>query len=192
MSLVLTNSPTIEPVSLAETKLHLRVDSPTDDMLIASLITTSRMQIEQALSLALLAQTWSYFIDAWPHDPLLLPLAPVIQLDLVRAFGLDDTPTVFLPLAFQLDGHAQPPRLARRSVAPGFGPLRKLNGIEIVFTAGFGAAASDVPAPIRHALLLLVAHWYEQRSLTDALPSNLKLPEAIAALLMPWRTLRLT
>jgi hypothetical protein len=35
---------------------------------------------------------------------------------------------------------------------------RELNAFEVAFTAGYGDAASDVPAPIRHALTLLGAH----------------------------------
>ena len=37
------------------------------------------------------------------------------------------------------------------------------NGFEIAFIAGYGDAPPDVPAPIRHALKLLVAHWFEHR-----------------------------
>ena len=37
------------------------------------------------------------------------------------------------------------------------------NGVEIDFVAGHGDAPADVPPPIRQALLLLIAHWYEHR-----------------------------
>jgi uncharacterized phiE125 gp8 family phage protein len=43
-------------------------------------------------------------------------------------------------------------------------PLRAMNGLEIDFTAGFGEAGTDVPDPLKRAILLLVAHWYEFRA----------------------------
>ena len=39
----------------------------------------------------------------------------------------------------------------------------RLNAFEVDFTAGDGDEADDVPGPIRHALKLLVAHWFERR-----------------------------
>ena len=51
-----------------------------------------------------------------------------------------------------------------------------------------GATAADVPAPIRHALLLMVAHWYENREPTDA-PT--RLPAPISELLAPYKSARL-
>ena len=54
MSLVMTGAPALEPVTLAEAKTHLRVGSALEDVFIASLITTSRLQVEAILGLALI------------------------------------------------------------------------------------------------------------------------------------------
>lgn len=69
MSLVLTSGPALEPVTLAEAKAHLRVDHNHEDSLIQSLIITSRLHIEAALGLALITQSWAYFLDRWPKAP---------------------------------------------------------------------------------------------------------------------------
>jgi len=37
------------------------------------------------------------------------------------------------------------------------------NAVAVRFVCGFGPEALDVPAPIRHALLLLIGHYYENR-----------------------------
>ena len=42
-------------------------------------------------------------------------------------------------------------------------PGRAASGIEIRFTAGYGAAPGDVPEALRQGLRLLVAHLYEHR-----------------------------
>ena len=68
MTLVITSGPA-RARQLAEAKAHMRIDARAEDALIASLIVTSRLHIEAALGLALLSQTWSYFVDAWPRAP---------------------------------------------------------------------------------------------------------------------------
>ena len=165
MPLVLTAGPAVEPVTLAEAKAHLRVDGTAEDTLIASLIVTSRLHVEAALGLALITQSWSYFLDAWPRGPeLALPLRPVQSIAAVRSTP-PTSPSPSSPAdTYLLDGAGAPaaPR-APAARSPGPTPGRIANGIEIAFTAGYGDAAADVPAPIRQAILLLVAHWYEHR-----------------------------
>ena len=59
-----------------------------------------------------------------------------------------------------------------------------LRNIAIAFTAGYGDAESDVPAPIREAILEIVADLYANRGET-----NVETPLAALALLAPYRVL---
>jgi uncharacterized phiE125 gp8 family phage protein len=191
MSLILTSQPALEPISLAEAKAHLRLDTSTEDLLITALISTARLQIEAALSIALIHQTWTYVLDRWPPTPNInLPLSPVAELLAVRTFDQDHLPTPQPLTAFQLDGSATPPRL-RRNASTTAPTLRAMNAIEISFIAGFGATPASVPAPIRQALLLLVAHWFEHRDPADAEQPATTIPDAISSLIAPWRPVRL-
>ena len=191
MSLVMTSGPALEPISLAEAKAHLRVDGSAEDPLIQSLIVTSRLHIEAALGLALITQSWSYYLDRWPKaGRLVLPLRPVAAVSHVRLWsdmGLSET---LAPSLFLLDGHGMPPRLVALSGTPPLAPGRSVNGIEVAFTAGFGAAPSDVPATIRHALLLLVAHWYENREPVEIGAGVNAVPAMVSDLLAPYRRRR--
>jgi uncharacterized phiE125 gp8 family phage protein len=192
MALIMTSSPAIEPVTLAEAKLHLRVDSATEDALISSLILTSRLHVETALDLALITQSWSYFIDRWPADPVItLPVRPVQSITAIRLYADDGTYETIAPARYTLDGASTPARLIRRDASTFQKPKRIANGIEIAFTAGYGNTAADVPAPIRHSILLLVAHWYEHREIVDAEPSAVRIPSLVSTLLTPYRTVRL-
>ncbi len=38
------------------------------------------------------------------------------------------------------------------------------DAVVVTWWAGYGAAGSSVPAAIRHAILMLVGYWYENRS----------------------------
>ncbi len=68
---------------------------------------------------------------------------------------------------------------------------RELNAFEIAFTAGYGDEPTDVPAPIRQALTLLVAHWFERREPVVLGVGAQEVPTTVAGLLLPYRRVRL-
>ena len=192
MALILTSGPSVEPVSLAEAKAHLRVDGTAEDTLIGSLIVTSRLHVEAALGLALITQSWSYFVDAWPKGTeLRLPLRPVQAIAAVQLYGPDESVTPVPPEIYLVDGHSVPPRLVRQGAKVWPKPVRSANGIEVAFVAGYGDTAADVPAPIRQAVLLLVAHWYENREPVEIGSATVAIPHGISELLQPYRAVRL-
>lgn len=190
MSLDLIAGPAVEPVSVAEAKMHVRIDGTAEDGFISSLIITSRLHVEAALGLALVTQRWLWRFDQWPGKGAVeLPLRPVQSVDAVRIHPASGTAATVSPSSYTLDGAGNPARLMPKAALPG--PGAAINGIEIEFTAGFGAAAADVPAPIRQAVLLLVAHWYENREPVVAGGQAVPVPAMVSELLMPYRTVRL-
>lgn len=190
MALVLTSAPASEPISVAEAKAHLRVDGEAEDSLIASLILTSRLHIETALGLALMSQGWRLLLDQWSDGrEVELPLRPLQAVEEVRVLSADANATVVSASQYLVDVASAPPRLVRRAAFPTPGlPAR---GIEIDLTVGFGDDAEDVPAPIRQALLLLVAHWYEHRDPIEIGAADAGIPAAVSDLLRPYRMVRL-
>jgi uncharacterized phiE125 gp8 family phage protein len=192
MPLVLSAGPEVEPVSVAEAKAHMRIDGTAEDVLIGSLIITSRLNIEAEMGLALVTQGWSWFTDAWPRGPSLkLPLRPVQSIAAVRTYDEVAAATTLSPDSYFLDGAGKPARLVRHGALAWPKPGRIANGIEIAFTAGYGDAAADTPEPIRHAILLLVAHWHEHRSPLEVGPLAQPPPDMVEKLLKPYRAMRL-
>lgn len=191
MALVMTAAPAAEPISLAEAKAHLRIDADDEDALIASLIVTARALVERTLGVALMTQTWSCFRDAWPDEASVdLPLRPARSVDAVRLHHAGGGATELEAGHFPADLMSEPARVLLIGAMPGVA-LRPLNAFEIAFTAGYGDEAEDVPAPLRHALLLLVAHWFERREpvVLDT-PAHV-VPVMVAALLQPYRRVQL-
>jgi uncharacterized phiE125 gp8 family phage protein len=71
-------------------------------------------------------------------------------------------------------------------------PGRSAAGIELDVSAGYGAAAIDVPEPLRQAIRLLAAHWYENRGVVAlGQTSAVTLPVSVPALLAPYRMVAL-
>ncbi|MGE3066797.1 MAG: head-tail connector protein [Hyphomicrobiaceae bacterium] len=192
MSLVLTSGPAVEPVALDDAKAHLRIDGSDEDTLIASLIVTSRLHIETALDTALIAQDWSLHLDAFPPRAVVpLPLRPVAAVAAIRLWSDDGTSESLPATDYLLDGFGMPARIVRRAGGPWPAARRAANGIEIAFTAGYGDSGADVPAPLRQALLLLVAHWHAQREPVVIGDTAAPIPSMVSELLAPYRPVRL-
>jgi len=191
MALVLTSGPATEPITVQEAKTHLRIDGTAEDVLIASLILTARLALEQMLGCAFITQSWSLQLDGWPEcGEVEIPLSPLLSITSASVKNSSGVPVVISPQNYIADVSSRPGRLVWNSFAPPLPQVRAL-GIEILFTAGFGATAESVPRPLRHALLLLIAYWYEHREMAEpGLPAT-HIPEIVAGLVAPFRTIRL-
>jgi uncharacterized phiE125 gp8 family phage protein len=191
MSLVLTAAPAVEPITLADAKAQLRVDGTSEDAFIASLIVTSRLQIEAALGMALITQAWRWTLDAWPAGQAVeLPIRPVQSVDALKVSRADGTQVTVPPSQYHVDGAANPARIVYApSALPMPGTIAQ--GIAVELTAGFGPVPADVPPPVRQALMMLVAHWFENREPVVIGAQAVAIPETVSSLLAPYRQVRL-
>lgn len=190
MALICVTGPVVEPVTLQEAKLHMRVDIDTDDALIAALITAAREHLETTSrpQLAMLTQTWRYLADAWPtSDVLQLRPYPLQSVSSINYTDEDGATTTMSSSDYQVDTYSQPGRIYITDGWPST-TLQDMNGLAIEFVAGYGDTASSMPQQMRQALLLLVSHWYENRETvltSGAVPKEL--PFAVGALMRQWR-----
>jgi uncharacterized phiE125 gp8 family phage protein len=177
--------PAKEPVSLAEVKLHLRVDDDADDTLIGALVTAAREVVEAISGRALVTQTLEMVQDGWPIIRYIRiprpPLQSVVSIKYTDSSGTEHT---LDEAVYFVDAESEPGRIALRSGQswPATA-LQELNAVRIRYTAGYGDA-EDVPARFKQAILLLVGHWYENRE--DAQPNAAtmaEIPHGVNALL---------
>lgn len=183
MAFTQTAAPAAEPISLADAKAFLRVDHDADDPFISSLIVTSRLQVETALDLALMTQSWRWRGRLVPGGTRALRPHPVRTIDGVAIRDDDDVATALAPASFSVDLDTRPATVTIRAA--------HANRYDITFTAGFGDTASDVPAPIRQALLQLIAHWYENREPIVIGETVARIPDTVSSLLMAYREAKL-
>ncbi len=177
--------PVAEPLTLAETKLHLRLDTDADDTVVTSLMATARHYLEQVTGLCLMSRTLRLYLDEWPEDQVILinrfPVQTLVAMTVYNAGGL--------PVQVSLQGHvlagkAQPARLYVTDMPE---TLRAINGIEVDFVAGFGTAATDVPDALKRAMLMHVAMMYELRGAVAADMQPGGIPDGYARLIAPWQ-----
>lgn len=183
----LTAEPTAEPVSLADVKLHLRVDSTDEDALILALIAAARRQIEAETGRALLTQTWELWLDAWPAgDVLEIPLPPLASVSSIKYYDTADTEATLSAATYYVDAKSEPGRVA---LADGQAwpttTLRPINGVCVTFVAGWTAQGS-IPTDLLAALKLLTAWLYENRGDGSA-QSPERWPRAVEWLCSPHR-----
>lgn len=176
----------LEPVTLAEAKLHMRVDYPEDDSLIASLITAARLRAEVLLRQTLLLTTYDLYLDAFPcggggyyyrtirqmgPGPGWLPtggggiiplaMGPVNSVTSVKYVDISGTLQTLSAATYTV---SIGPR-ARVQSLPGSAfpiPRDTLDAVVIRYTAG-AATAAAIPETVKAAMKLMVGHWYEHR-----------------------------
>ena len=189
MALMLVTPPTVEPVTLAELKDWLKIDTADEDVLLTAVIAAARLAVEAASGRKLLTQTWRWVLNAWPASPLELPVWPVQAVPAIRVYNAAGVAATVAATLYQLSNAFLPPRLALLGATPQ--PGRALGGIEIDMTAGYGGAAAAVPEALRMAVRLMAAHLYENRG--DGAPglAPMQPPPAVAALFGPYRRAKL-
>ncbi len=192
MTSYLLAGPAVEPVTLAETKVFLRVSDNAEDGFISTLITAARLHIEGTTGRALISQSWRTVHDCWPQDrQVILPVAPLISITQIVVYNNEGDPTILSLAQFQPETKANPARIFVPGSITGLPEMREHNGIEIDYIAGFGAAGSDVPADLRQALLSLVGYWFEHRDAVVIAGSGAIVPPGFGGLIETYRGVNL-
>ena len=180
---------TAEPVTLAEAKLHLRVDVADDDVLIGAMISAARDMVERYTSRTLIYTAYRMTMDMWTWD-IELPRSPAVEAAANLITGISyATPRIrywdndyvqqtitYADDDFELLLDNNPPLLVLppSTIWPITAPLQR-GAIEIDWIAGYGAASTGVPQLLRLAIMMLVAHWYEHREAVGSFGSEVPL-----------------
>lgn len=215
MQLKLKTGPSLEPVSSAEAKLYLKIDSDTtDDTLIAALITAARRYVEEYLGRALITQTWELFLDgigtslpALLEDAyeelyqtefvpssmrsIVLPRPPLLTVTSIKCYDEDDVESTWASTNYRVDTYSEPGRVLLAANGEWPTDLRAQQAILVTFTAGYGATAADVPDDIRTAIKRVIAGMYEGRQDEVIGTVAAKLDFTAKALLAPYRVVQL-
>ena len=200
--LVIHTEPASEPITLAEAKSYLRVDSSGDDALITSLIVSARKLCEEHMQRAIMSQTLQLFIDSteeidqplWEGmrtGPYLnyyknyidLPMPTVTTVTHVKTYDDEDNATTFASSNYYVDNAKQPARIVLRTGSTFPTALRVANAIEVKYVTGY-SNANSVPEPIKFAIYQVLTYLYEHRG--DMYEGKTSLPVTATKLLSPY------
>jgi uncharacterized phiE125 gp8 family phage protein len=182
-SLTRATQPVVEPVSVSDAKVHLRVDGDEDNLYVASLIAAARDWIESYLDRTLVKTQWTLKLDRFPIGDIELPRPPMLPLAVSLTFTSESgAVSVLASNLYRVDSASTPGvvRPLREADWPAY--MDDQNAITITFWAGYGEDGRSVPAPIRHAILMLVGQWYERRAAADSMGGN-EIPFGVSSLL---------
>lgn len=167
----LVTPPAAEPVTAAEAKAQCAITGTDHDTRLASLITRAREYVENYTGRAIITQTWDYFADSF-EQKIELPYAPLQSVTTVKYYDTAGVQQTLSSSLYTVSTNAQP-----GYIVPAYNEdwpdIRDIpEAVEIRFIAGYGAASTDVPDTLRHAMLLLISHWFENTEAQEPFSMN--------------------
>jgi len=165
-SFSLVTPPSAEPLTLAEAKTHLRLETSADDAYVTRLITAARVHVEGETRRTLIEQTRRMMVPTFPPGAEPLRLRPLPFLLAVKLSYLADDDV-------ETDTEIVSPRYGASKddpwVIPPIGQdwptdlAEREDAVRVDFKCGYGPAGTDVPETLRQAMLLVIGSLYENR-----------------------------
>lgn len=179
-----TTAPVLNALSLAELRAQCRIpeDMHDDDGRVQAMGSAAAAAYEQYAHRGLLTQTITARLSDWFLIASLPHAAPLQSVTSVKYRAADGTLTTLASTNYLVDTTSEPGRIVRApNVAwPALQSDRLDSRVEVVYVVGF-TAASEIPADVKHGLLLLVDSWYWGR-----VPEG-EIPGGVRALWAPYR-----
>ncbi len=209
----LTTAPSVEPVTLDDLRDHLRISHTDEDDHLERLITEARQEIEDTTGIAFITQSWTATMDEWPpgaeewwdgtreahvnsiykgrrYRTVELGRYPLISVTSCTVYDEDDNSSaVTIATTFDIDTSTLRGRLSLQVGATWPVALRSNKAIEIVYSAGYGATAVNVPAPLKRAVRQMAAYMYEHRG--DCGPGDAYVQSGARAIMQRYSDVRL-
>ena len=183
--LTLTTAPATAAVSLADAKRYLRVTHTAENDLITRIISAATGYVEDALGRSLIDTSWTESFQSWPAGGIVLQRCPLDSVTTIKYYDTDDVQQTWSSDEY----HVFTPRETAGVIHLGADYtwksvyLGRPYPIEVEYVAGYGAASTDIPAPLVQAVYMIVDHWYRYRGAFIGQTVNNPIDMAITALL---------
>lgn len=160
MALIQTSAPSIEPVSLDEVKLHLRLSTATttDDAILNSYISAARKQAENYTRRQICDAQWQLVLSGFPGEkgaielprpPLTTVSSEIVITYINSTFGTSTLASTF----YSIDRGCVPPRVypsKNSSNENSWGDLDLadvFNAVTVTYVSGYTSNTSSIAAP---------------------------------------------
>lgn len=186
----LVTAPVGPIVSLDDLKAHCRVDFTDDDDLLEALAAAAVAHLDGytgVLGRCMETQTWRHDFEGWPRLGCLRLPFPDTSSVVVSYFDADNVEQTVSSALYGVveTSLGSVVRFSDSFTRPTVYSDR-VDGVRVTQTCGFGAVA-DIPAPLKTAIKMMVAHWYENREGVVVGTSAEEFPMGVAMLIAPYR-----
>jgi uncharacterized phiE125 gp8 family phage protein len=164
-NLVRVVAPSVDVVTLAEVKTHLRIDFNDSDAELTAWIAAASGMIDgpSGIGIAMINQTWRQSIDAFPADGIEIRLGPVSSITSITYRDTSGAIQTLDPALYAADLDSYP-TVIKPAYGTNWPETYGVDGaIKITFVAGYGPNAAAVPAALKAAVKLLIGHWNNSR-----------------------------
>lgn len=166
MTLLLETGPSELPVTLSEAKAHLRVDSSAEDSYIQGLVAAavSYTDGKGTLGRAIVTQTWAQWVGSSP-GVVRLDMGPFQAVAEISYYDSENVLQAANVADFDVMLSGDFVSIKPKSGRSWPDAYSRPDAIGIKYTAG--VAVAEVPEGIKHAILMLVDHWYQNRAVAS-------------------------
>ena len=182
MRLTLTTPPAEEPITTAEAKAHLRVDTSNEDALVASYIEAARLMVEAYSARQLVTATYTLRRDDFPDSwgDICLPRTPNVSVSSIAYVDTSGNTQTLSTTVYEL---VQDDVSAKVVLKPDQDwpevQSEKHEAVTVTFTVGYGAA-SAVPENAKTVIKQLVELMFDERIGSDLPPTITALMDTFA------------
>lgn len=164
MSFVVVTPPVSEPLTLSEVKDYLKEEDDTHDSLITMLIESSRRAVENYCGMGIMTQTVKETFDEFPNanDCIFLHRHPFGAITQLSYYDGDRATQQLQSNKYTTAGKGL---LTRVGLLPNESwptIAKQIGAVSVTYTIGY-SSASEVPAAIKNAMLLMIANYYDRR-----------------------------
>lgn len=163
MGMRVITPPTVEVVSLAEARAHLRIDADNtaDDSMISLYITAAREECEHLLERSIGSQVLRLYMDAWPEAEIPLEMPPVTSIVWIRYIVPDEVEQTVPSANYGIDNSQLTHWVLPASGEDWPEAADVANAVQVQYNAGY--SPEECPALIKQWILLRVGSLYNQR-----------------------------
>jgi uncharacterized phiE125 gp8 family phage protein len=191
------------PLSLTELRAQCRLtddDGTDEDALLMGYLRAGIAWCEGETKLSLISQVWSQTFSGFPpptwyghlyrSSPMILGRRPVQSIELIEYLDASGSLQTVDSAVYRISGRGSSTieaslRAAANQAWPSV--YTDVEAVTVTYTAGFGDTHNDVPEDIRHALMMLVSYWFNQREASLIDPVIVDVPFGTRVLLERWR-----
>ena len=186
-SLEVATAASIDPVTTAEAKTHMRVETADDDTYIAGLISAATAYAQDRTGRQFINATFKLRLDKFMATELWLPRTPLSSVTSIQYVDSNEATQTLASSKYKVDTYSMPGRVKQADGESWPAVSDNPQAVVITFVAGYGTGTTDVPEGIRLAIRMLTSHWYESREPVVIGTIVAKIPTTVDALLMQYR-----